>query len=360
MNKLKSVFTGILISVLLFLTGCSPIGDKSASMTIVYMSTTFFAFVLLLGYCFGVRKKQPWFYVLYTSVLVVNIGYLMLAMAKTLDGALWANRIAYLGSVFLPLSMLKSIQKISRIKYPKWLNGVLIGISALVFFIAASPGWLDIYYKSVTLETVGGISVLNKEYGPWHSIYLVYLVGYFVTMLATAVHAFVKKMIDSTSHAVIVLVAVFANICVWLIEQLVKLDFEFLSISYIITEIFLLSVYLLIQNQEQVIATLKAQIMQTAELPPAETLELKKESRDFVELCNYITTQLSDLTARERELYDCFIAGKTTNEILVELDIKENTLKFHRKNLYAKLGVTSRKQLVECAKAIELASVKED
>ena len=100
-----------------------------------------------LYYHFGIKKKQPWFYVLYTSVLVVNIGYLLLAMAKTLDAALWANRIAYLGSVFLPLSMLKSIQKISKLNHPKWLNGMLIGISAVVFFIAASPGWLDIYYK---------------------------------------------------------------------------------------------------------------------------------------------------------------------------------------------------------------------
>lgn len=360
MYKLKSVFAVFLILVQSLLCGCTPIGDKSASMIIVYMATTFFAFLLLILYCLGIKKKQPWFYVLYTSVFVVNIGYLMLAMAKTLDAALWANRVAYLGSVFLPLSMLKSIQKISKLKYPKWLSGVLIGISAIVFFIAASPGWLDIYYKSVSLETVGGVSVLNKEYGSWHGVYLVYLLGYFVTMVATAIHAFVKKKIESTAHAVIVLIAVFANICVWLIEQLVKFDFEFLSISYIITEIFLLGVYLLIQTQEQIIATLKAQITQNSNEPPVPPTDLKKESIDFIELCNFITNHLDELTTRERELYNCLIAGKTTNDILVELDIKENTLKFHRKNLYSKLGVTSRKQLVECAKAIALAKVNEE
>ena len=208
MNKLKSVFSILLILALLFVSGCTPIGDKNQSMTIVYMATTFFAFLLLIGYHFGIKKKQPWFYVLYTSVLVVNIGYLMLATAKTLDGALWANRVAYLGSVFLPLSMLKSIQKISRLKYPKWLSGVLIGISAVVFFIAASPGWLDIYYKSVTLENIGGVSVLNKEYGSWHCVYLFYLLGYFTMMIATTVYTIVKKKIESTSHAIIILVSV--------------------------------------------------------------------------------------------------------------------------------------------------------
>ena len=47
----------------------------------------------------------------------------------------------------------------------------------------------------------------------------------------------------------------------------------------------------------------------------------------------------------------------TTKEIMAYLNIKENTLKFHNKNLYSKLGVTSRKELVEVYK--QISSVKE-
>lgn len=350
MNRLKPVLSIFIITLVLLLAGCSPIGSKSASMIIVYIATTFLAFLLLMGYSFGIKKKEVWFYVLFTSVLVVNIGYLTLAMAKTLNGALWANRVTYLGSVFLPLSMLKTIQKISKLKYPKWVSGVLIAISAVVFFIAASPGWLDIYYNSVTLESINGVSVLIKEYGPWHSIYLVYLVGYFIAMLVVTVLAVAKKRIESTANAVIVLVAVFVNICVWLIEQLVKFDFEFLSISYIITEIFLLGVYLVIQSHEQIIEILKSQSQQQTKSAIAD---LTKDSQEFIKHCNYIIEQLPTLTPREKELYDCFIAGKTTKEILTILNITENTAKFHSKNLYSKLGVTSRKQLVEYAKTIQ-------
>ena len=35
----------------------------------------------------------------------------------------------------------------------------------------------------------------------------------------------------------------------------------------------------------------------------------------------------------------------TTEEILASLCIAENTLKFHNRNLYGKLGVSSRKEL---------------
>ena len=35
-----------------------------------------------------------------------------------------------------------------------------------------------------------------------------------------------------------------------------------------------------------------------------------------------------------------------------ELSIKENTLKYHNKNIYSKLGISSRKQLLEIASAV--------
>ena len=358
MIKNKSLLSTIFLFPLLMLSGCTPIGEKSASITFIYMATTFCAFLLLVGYYFTIKKKEPWFYVLFSSVLVVNIGYFMLSTASTLDFALWANRVAYLGSVFLPLSMLKTIQKISKLKYPKWVNIVLISLSAIVFIIAASPGWLDIYYKSVTLENIGGVSVLNKEYGSWHSVYLFYLLGHFTMMIATTIYAIIKKKIDSVSHAIIILVAVFVNISVWLLEQLVKIDFEILSISYIITELFLLSVYLMIQNQEKLIAALKAQTLTPP--PEAVSIVLKKDSKEFVEHCKFVAEQLPKLTPREQEIYDCYLEGKTTKEILQQLQIVENTFKFHNKNLYSKLGVTSRKQLVEYAKAIQEACVREE
>ena len=39
-------------------------------------------------------------------------------------------------------------------------------------------------------------------------------------------------------------------------------------------------------------------------------------------------------------------------ELLNELNITENTLKYHNKNIYGKLGVSSRKQLKEIARKL--------
>lgn len=55
---------------------------------------------------------------------------------------------------------------------------------------------------------------------------------------------------------------------------------------------------------------------------------------------------LVKLTPKEREVFELYLAGKTAKEIVVILDFSPNALKFHNKNIYDKLGVASRKELL--------------
>ena len=55
---------------------------------------------------------------------------------------------------------------------------------------------------------------------------------------------------------------------------------------------------------------------------------------------------LNTLTATERRIFELYLSGKTGREILEIEQIKENTLKYHNKNIYSKLGVSSRKELL--------------
>lgn len=327
---------------LLFLTqsGCSPIGQKAASFTLIYAAAAVISFILLIGYCCLVQKRDPWFLLLFSSIFVVNAGYFTLSISQTLEEALLANRISYLGSVFLPMSMLMIILGVTKARYPKWLSASLMGVGVLVFLIAASPGYLDIYYKEATLEIVDGATTLRKVYGPLHCIYLIYLLSYFGAMIAAILHAMRKKRLTSLAHAIILLIAVFVNICVWLIGQLVDIEFEFLSVSYLITEMFLLALHIFLMETERLKQALAAQPAPTASPAPTPKIPLDEQRQHFLK-------GLSELTQTERTVYDSYITGKTTKQIMAELNIKENTLKFHNKNLYSKLGVNSRKQLID-------------
>ena len=354
---MKKIFPGTILTaiMLLMLSGCSFVGSKDASMSVIYGVTALISLLLLIGYVIFIKKKELWFSLLFISVFVVNTGYFALSVSKTLEGALIANRISYLGSAFFPLSMLMTIVSLSRLKYKKWFPSLLLTITIGVFLIAASPGYLDIYYKSVELSTVNGVSVLIKEYGTWHSIYLYYLISYFALMIAITLHAVIRKKIKSGIQSAIILIAVFVNICVWLLEQLVSVNFEILSVSYIISELFLIGVYIMIQDVEKRLA---ASTQKTDDSANDSSCKVVSPTPEYIEKCRFLEKNISALTPTEKAIYDFYIEGKSTKEIMKELDITENTLKFHNKNIYSKLGVTSRKQILEYIKALETLSAE--
>ena len=335
---------------LLFMSGCAAPAENSISLSTAYAVIAVLSLLLLIGYCCLVHKKNTWLLLLFTSVLIVNAGYFTLSVSKTLEEALLANRISYLGSVFLPLSMLMIILDTASIRIGKWLPAVLLCVSIGVFFVAASPGYLDIYYKEVSIQHINGITVLNKVYGPWHKLYFYYLFCYFAAMIAIVAHAIIKRKVPSGTHSVILAFAVLVNIGVWLMEQLIRMDFEMLSVSYIISELFLLGLYMMLQEEDSRAA--KADIP-PSNAPAPESPETSLPIQPVSEQCLRFAQGLQELTPTERAVYDLYLQGKTTREIMNTLNIKENTLKFHNKNLYGKLGVSSRKQLLEAARTID-------
>ncbi|MBQ4117517.1 MAG: helix-turn-helix transcriptional regulator, partial [Oscillospiraceae bacterium] len=81
-----------------------------------------------------------------------------------------------------------------------------------------------------------------------------------------------------------------------------------------------------------------------------------KLSKAQKEICEYFAEGLLELTPTEKMIYGFYVEGKTTAEIRAKLNITENTLKYHNKNIYSKLGVSSRKELMEVAKLINRLS----
>ena len=347
---LKKTFLYILVLILILtvLSGCSADITVISSVNVIYGVIVLISLLLVSCYYIMMKKREPWLLLLYISVFVVNCGYLAISMSKSLDMALLANRIAYLGSVFLPFSMLLTIMDVCKIQYKKSLPIALVCIGTIVFLIAASPGYLDWYYKDVSVNIINGVAVLDKEYGPLHPLYLLYLLGYFSSMICIIVYAIIKKRITTGSHATILASAVLGNIAVWGIEQIIELPFEFLSISYIITELFLLMLFIMLQHYEPVLSAMPKDVILSS--PADDTKSETSIASEEPEGYQYFIDNLDTLTTQENKIYEMYVYGKTTKEIINELEITENTLKTHNKNIYKKLGITSRRQMLEFAK----------
>lgn len=206
--------------------------------------------LIMVGVCVAVDKKRDgWLIWLFSSVALCNLGYFMVSVSKNLDAALWSNRISYLGSVFLPFFLLMMVQRFCKIKPKKKMTVVLVALGIVMLGITTSPGILPIYYRTVGIEFVRGSTKLVRTYGPLHTLYYLYLGGYMLSMVGVAVFAIVKKKIKAPLHIFLLLCAVLLNIIIWLVEQFLPRGFEWLSVSYVLTEGVILSLYYSMQQR---------------------------------------------------------------------------------------------------------------
>ena len=87
------------------------------------------------------------------------------------------------------------------------------------------------------------------------------------------------------------------------------------------------------------------------ELAKSEIDRLAEKHKEEIvpEEYNFFVENLGMLTPAEYRVYELYLSGKTAKQIAEILHITENTLKYHNKNIYSKLGISSRKQLLRFA-----------
>ncbi len=325
--------------------------------SIIYGISAVVALALVIGYLVFFKKRDTWLFLLFISVLLVNAGYFSISVSRILEEALLANRVSYLGSVFLPLCMFMSVADVCRIKVPKGITVMLLCISAAVFLLAASPGYCDLYYKEVELEIIDGTARLVKTYGKYHIVYLFYLLSYFGSMIAVVAYVIIKKKITSHKYASMLTAVVFLNILIWLLEQLIPTEFEFLSISYIASEVILLFLFSIMQDFDALKNVKLALEEEKSVVEPVFDAEEKEVVlSEQLPLILERWQVVEPLTTREIEVLTLILDNCKRKEIAERLCLSENTVKTHTSHIFTKLGITGRSELIE--KANEMLSVK--
>lgn len=315
-------------------------------MTVAY--GVIFVLSLLLPVCYYLfvreKQKEPWLFVLNIAVCVVNLGYLLLSLSKNLDFALAANKIVYLGQVFVPLCMFMIISGLSGFTCKKWAKYGLIAVALLMFGLVLTTGHVDWYYKSVTLTYADGAAKLVKEYGFLHPVNLIYVLAYFVAMLTVIGISLYKNGGRVQKKLVgLMLVVVIGNIGMWIVEKLVTWNFEFLSVSYLMSEFVFFFVYWMLQDYIFI-----------KDVPAPAASEEKVSvifvnSQERAARIEQIVSRLPEgisLTARQMDILEGILEGKSRKEMAADLHLSENTVKMHTTALFKVLKVSSREEIL--------------
>ena len=319
---------------------------NTGNMTMVYGAVAMLSVLLLIGYLLLEKKKERNFIFLISCVAIVNTGYFLLAAANSLRMAMFANSVSYFGAAYSMLAMLLIISEVCRMKKRYWLRCLFVGISTAAFALAASGDWLGLYYTSVDITSIGGMTKLVKEYGPLHILYTVYLLSYVLIMVAMIWYAAKKQRLSSFKYTILLFVAVLLNIGVWAVEQCFDENFEFLCVSYIVTEVILLLLYSMLRDygivqpdgqvvSAQMLTQLNTRRITPGALPPG----MEDLLRAFAE-------KVRTLSSAERRILDFYIEGHDTADIPDLAFISIHTVKKHNHSIYQKLGVASRDELL--------------
>lgn len=307
-------------------------------MIVAYGVTLFLAVGLLIAYLIIVKNKEFWLTLLYACVTIVNLGYLLLSISKTVPFAIFANDVAYFGSVFLSMCMLLTIVRLCGFKIKLAYIIVCVSAGMIMFLIIATAGILPWYYESVSLETVDGATKLVKEYGPLHPAYLVYLLTYFILMIVTIIISIAKKKIGKPKFAGFIAGVVCSNIVVWLFEKFISWDFEFLSVTYLVSELLLLLVFWMMQDYIPV-----RDIPKPISYKPNININIEEK---MAKVLSFLP-EGEALSLREKEILEAILENKKRKNIASEMHLSENTIKTYTRNLYNKLGVSSREELYQ-------------
>ena len=315
-------------------------------LALVYGVIAVLSVLLLLGYLLWEKKKEGRFVALFSCVATVNCGYFLQSVFTKLSSVMMANRLSYIGAAYSIFVMLLIVMDVCHLPRRKWVTGLLFAISTCALLLALSGDWLGLYYRHVHLEAISGTTKLVKEYGPLHILYPVYLLSYFIAMVVLILRAIRNRVLGSAKYAVFVAAVVLLNLGVWAVEQIVHVDFEFLSVSYVLAEVMLLLIHGVLKDyglvqpggslvSVEMLTRLNTRRENAQELPP-----------DMEKLFDSFAKKAATLTSAEHRILNHYIDGYSIQDIPALAFISINTVKKHNRSIYQKLGVASRDELM--------------
>ncbi len=210
------------------------------------MVTWFYLIVLLIavvmtGTILAKYKKVDNAFVLFCVLLTINCaGQYWISISQTIETAILANKIMYLGACYLPPVIFWVVTRLCNIRVNRWFNVFLLGYATVVMLAVLSVGHTKWYYASVELAKGNGFNYIVKEYGPLHVLYPIMMVGYSVMLIAFVGYA-IKKHKEIPTRTVVTMGCLCSAVFLtYILERLLGSVVSYLPIGYIVGMVLLM------------------------------------------------------------------------------------------------------------------------
>ncbi|MCR5686053.1 MAG: hypothetical protein K6G81_11685 [Lachnospiraceae bacterium] len=177
--------------------------------------------------------------VVFTLTPIIEAGYLMFSLSKNVQEAVLALKITYLGGCFSQLMILLSALFICKTGFKNWMEAVLIAFGLILYGGVLTIGYSDIFYRSVSYElTADGVVMLNKEYGPLHTVFYAMLLIYMLLIVIVLIYTELKKRKDVPTKTIMVYIVMeVLAMGSFFLGRMASKKIELMAADYVVTMI---------------------------------------------------------------------------------------------------------------------------
>ena len=178
---------------------------------------------------------------IFLFIPISEIGYLMFSISSNVEEALLANKIIYLGGVFLITFMTFCILNLTDIKFPKIVQLLMMTASCVIYAFVLMIGINEYFYKSATYTRVDGYVVLTKVYGPVHTMFYALVAVYSLMGIGLLTYSiFNRKSMMSYRTTLLFLAAEIISVISFFFGRLFLQKVEILPATYVLFQVIFL------------------------------------------------------------------------------------------------------------------------
>ena len=182
---------------------------------------------------------------LFVLIPIVNLSHLMLAQARNLEAALLAAKFTYLGGPFLQLMIMLAVFGLCRIGVNRWLRVSLLLLCLGEYFCVLTIGWNGLFYRSVELLRINGVTSLQKEYGPLHTFVQGMVILYFLISITVIIRTMRRNNQIGRKILIMMIFPEIVSLLGYFVGRLLFPQSDFLPLTYVAAQL----VYLLIARR---------------------------------------------------------------------------------------------------------------
>lgn len=188
----------------------------------------------------GQKQNITNFLLLFVAITISNLGYYTISIAPSLIVAIRGNNLVYLGSVFAPMLLFLSVAKLCQKKIKKRLILFLVWCAGVILFFSFQIENQRLFYRNLTLVERNGVSILEKEYGPMHALYPIYIflcMGLAMWVLWSSL--FNKERVSWKVTATLLTAGIISASC-YVGKRIMHSDIEWMVSTYLLDELLIL------------------------------------------------------------------------------------------------------------------------